>query len=72
MPFVSVRITREPKNTPEAKAEIIRQMTDVLVNVLGKDPDTTFVVIEEIEVEDWGVGGLPAPVWREKRKSRGS
>lgn len=72
MPFVSVRITREPKNTPRAKAEIIRQITDVLVSVLGKEPETTFVVIEEVAVEDWGIGGLPAPVWRDQRRSNRS
>ena len=66
MPYVHVRITREGDTSPARKAEIIEGMTRVLQDVLGKDPATTFVVIEEVELESWGVGGLPAPEYRRR------
>jgi len=48
MPHVNVKITKEGA-TPKQKAELIRRITKALVDVLGKNPQTTFVVIEEIE-----------------------
>lgn len=56
MPFVNVKITREGA-TAEQKAEVIRRMTQVLVEVLGKNPETTIVVIEEVDTDHWGIGG---------------
>ena len=56
MPFVNVRIT-EGGVTAAQKAEIIRRMTDVLVETLGKNPATTMVVIEEVPLDNWGLGG---------------
>lgn len=67
MPYVNVQITREGA-TREQKAEVIRQITDTLVQVLGKEPATTFVVIEEIELANWGVGGLPVDEFRRRRR----
>ncbi|MEM9152898.1 MAG: 4-oxalocrotonate tautomerase family protein [Cyanobacteria bacterium P01_F01_bin.3] len=63
MPYVNVRITREGTTT-EQKKELIKGVTDLLVNVLGKDPATTFVVIDEVAVEDWGVAGMPVHEFR--------
>jgi len=69
MPYVNVRITREPKNTPEKKAALIRGITDVLVQVLDKDPATTFVLIDEVAMEDWGIAGMTTTEYR-ARKSK--
>ena len=66
MPIVNVRITREG-NTPDQKKQVIAGITQLLVDVLGKDPDTTFVVIDEVDFEDWGIGGVPTDVWRANR-----
>ena len=63
MPYVNVKITREGV-TPEQKAELIKGMTDVLVRVLNKNPATTVVVIDEVAMEDWGIGGLPVEQYR--------
>ena len=63
MPYVNIKITREGA-TPEQKAELIKGTTDLLVRVLNKSPATTFVVINEVEMEDWGVGGLPVEEFR--------
>jgi len=58
MPFVNVRITREG-NTPAQKAQVIAEITETLERVLGKSPEVTHVVIEEIAMEDWGYRGVP-------------
>ncbi len=67
MPYINVQITREGV-TPDQKAAIIRGATDLMVDVLGKEPATTFVVIEEVELENWGVGGLPVERYRAQRR----
>ncbi|SSC68422.1 tautomerase family protein [Ciceribacter selenitireducens] len=63
MPYVNLKITREGA-TAAKKAELIAGVTDLLVRVLNKSPATTFVVIDEVETEDWGVGGLPVLDYR--------
>lgn len=68
MPYVNIKITREGA-TPEQKAELIKGVTDLLVRVLDKNPATTFVVIDEVAMEDWGVGGLPVEAYRASLKS---
>jgi 4-oxalocrotonate tautomerase len=56
MPFVNIRITRDGA-TPEQKAELIKRTTQMLVEVLGKNPATTVVVIDEVDTDNWGIGG---------------
>jgi 4-oxalocrotonate tautomerase len=63
MPYVNIKITREGA-VPEQKAKLIKGVTDLLVEVLDKNPATTFVVIDEVDLEDWGVGGLPVAEYR--------
>lgn len=65
MPYVNVRISKEGA-TAAQKAEIIAGMTEVLVRVLSKDAASTFIVIDEVELEDWGVGGLPVEEYRRR------
>ncbi|MFZ5557778.1 MAG: tautomerase family protein [Pseudomonadota bacterium] len=60
------QITREGGTTAAQKAALIRGVSDLLQEVLGKDPATTFVVIDEVELENWGVGGLPVPEYRRR------
>jgi len=69
MPYVNIKVTREggPEgNGPstEEKAQLIKGVTDLLQEVLQKSPATTFVVIDEVELADWGIGGLPVPEYR--------
>ena len=66
MPYVNIKVTREGV-TPAQKAKLIAGTTELLVNVLDKDPATTFVVIDEVELEDWGVGGLPVTDYRKNK-----
>jgi 4-oxalocrotonate tautomerase len=68
VPYVNVKVTREGV-TAEQKANVIAGVTEVLRRVLDKDPRTTFVVIDEVELEDWGIGGLPVPAYRAQQAS---
>ncbi|SBV34934.1 putative tautomerase K2 [uncultured Sphingopyxis sp.] len=63
MPYVNIRITREGA-TAEQKAELIAGVTDLLQRVLAKNPATTVVTIDEVEFENWGIGGLPVLDYR--------
>jgi 4-oxalocrotonate tautomerase len=65
MPYVNIKITREGA-TPAQKAELIKGVTDLLQRVLNKNPATTFVVIDEVALEDWGIGGLPVDEFRKR------
>jgi 4-oxalocrotonate tautomerase len=65
MPYVNVKITREGV-TAEQKTRIIAGVTQLLVDVLDKNPATTVVVIDEVELEDWGIGGLPVDEFRKR------
>lgn len=56
MPYVNIKITREAA-TGEQKTDLIRGATDLLAAVLGKNPSTTIVIIEEIETDNWGING---------------
>ena len=55
MPFINIKMTAGA--TKEQKSQIVREFTDTLVRVLGKNPQNTHIVIQEIEREDWGHGG---------------
>jgi len=63
MPYVNIKITREGA-TPEQKAALIGGVTDLLERVLGKNPATTVVTIDEVGTENWGIGGLPVLDYR--------
>ena len=67
MPYVNIQVTREGV-TAEQKADLIAGVTTLLSEVLGKDPNTTFVVIDEVALENWGIGGLPVETYRALRK----
>lgn len=56
MPYVNIRITKDGA-TAAQKAELIKGATDLLVRVLNKNPATTVVVIDEVDTDNWGVGG---------------
>lgn len=66
MPYVNIKITREGGTTPEQKAALIKGVTSVLVEVLGKSPSTTVIVIDEVGMENWGIAGLPVEEYRKQ------
>ena len=69
MPYVNIRVTRENGTpTAEQKEELIKVATELLVRVLGKNPATTVVVIDEVDTDNWGVGG--ETVTRRRRQGK--
>ena len=63
MPYVNIKITNEGATT-EQKAELIKGVTELLAKVLGKNPATTVVTIDEVETDNWGIGGESVTVRR--------
>ena len=72
MPIVTIQLTREGSGpgrnavTAEEKATLIQGVSTLLRDVLGKPLEATFVVIEEVELENWGWGGLPVQQYRKQ------
>jgi len=65
MPYVKIEVTREGV-TREQKQALIKGVTDLLSDVLNKDPQLTYVVIQEFDLDDWGLGGEQVSVLRER------
>lgn len=76
MPYVNIKVTREGSKpgqtnvTAEQKAALIQGTSQLLLDILGKPLDSTFVVIDEVEMENWGVGGLPVREFRAKQAAK--
>ncbi|WP_426129471.1 tautomerase family protein [Pararhizobium sp. PWRC1-1] len=73
MPIVTVQVTREGTTadrssvSAEEKAAIIKGVSQVLLDVLNKPLESTYVVIEEVDLDNWGWGGLPTVKYRRQR-----
>jgi 4-oxalocrotonate tautomerase family enzyme len=66
MPYVNIRVTNEGV-TAEQKVKLIEGTTKLLFDVLGKPPHTTFVVIDEVNTDNWGVGGQTITAMRKQQ-----
>ncbi|SAL41779.1 putative tautomerase [Caballeronia peredens] len=78
MPIVTIQVTREG-NTPgtsavtaDEKAQLIKGVSELLRDVLNKPMESTFVVIQEVELDNWGWGGLPVPEYRRQKQAKES
>lgn len=69
MPYVNIKVTPGDV-TSEQKAALIKGTTDVLVNVLDKNPEYTFVLIDELSPDNWGIGGETVALRKQKREAR--
>lgn len=68
MPYVNIKVTGDTEApTAEQKAELISGVTDLLARVLGKNPQTTIVVIDEVPMDNWGIGGKSVTVRRTEK-----
>ena len=67
MPYINVRVTKDGVTT-EQKAAIVREMTDTLVRVLGKRPEHIHVIIDEVELENWGYAGMLTTEYLKRQK----
>ncbi|MCB1120190.1 MAG: 4-oxalocrotonate tautomerase family protein [Verrucomicrobiae bacterium] len=65
MPFVNIKITKDGV-TPEKKQQLIAGATQLLVDVLDKNPATTVVIIDEVDADNWGIGGESVTERRKK------
>ncbi|MBN2232695.1 MAG: 4-oxalocrotonate tautomerase family protein [Deltaproteobacteria bacterium] len=65
MPYVNIRITKDGA-TAAQKAELVQGVTDLLVQVLAKNPATTMVVIDEVDTDNWGIGGETVTARRQR------
>ena len=65
MPYVNIKITREGV-TVEQKEQLIRGVTQLMVDVLGKNPNTTVVVIDEVDTGNWGIAGESVTTRRQR------
>ena len=65
MPYVNIQITKGA--TKQQKAALVKDVTDSLVLILGKKPEYTHVVIQEIEEENWGFSGLLTDEWKKQQ-----
>lgn len=68
MPYINIQITREGATVAQ-KAALIRGVTELLVTVLDKNPATTFVVIEEVDTDNWGIAGESVTLLRSRSQA---
>ena len=68
MPYVNIRITEEG-TTNQQKEQLIQGVTELLVTVLDKNPASTFVIIDEVPLQNWGIAGLPTEKYRAQTKT---
>ena len=77
MPMVTVQVTREGNKpgvdhvTADQKAEIYKGISQLLLDVLDKPLDRTWVIFQQVELEDWSIGGLPIPEYRKRESGKG-
>lgn len=65
MPYVNIKITDEGV-TSEQKAQLIQGATRLLSDILGKNPQTIVVIIDEVKTDNWGIGGETVTVRRQR------
>ncbi len=66
MPYVNIQITKGAARSQ--KAELVKDVTDSLVRVLGKKPEHIHIVIQEVEDQDWGFAGMLTDDWRKQQR----
>jgi len=77
MPMVTVQVTREGNKpgvdhvTADQKAAIYKGISQLLLDVLDKPLDRTWVIFQEVELEDWSIGGLPTLEYRKLQSAKG-
>ncbi len=70
MPYVNLKITREGNVTPEQKRQLIEGATKLLADVLHKNTKTLVVTIDEVDMDNWGIGGVPVTELRKIAKEK--
>ena len=65
MPYVNIQITQGA--TREQKSQLVQEVTDSLVRILGKQPEHTHIIIQEIAEENWGFAGMLTDEWKKQQ-----
>jgi 4-oxalocrotonate tautomerase len=65
MPYINIQITQGA--TREQKSQLVKEVTDSLVRILGKKPEHTHIVIQEIAEENWGFAGMLTDDWKKQQ-----
>lgn len=65
MPYVNIKVTDEGVSADQ-KAQLVKGVTELLADVLGKNPATTVVVIDEVDTDNWGIGGEQVTIRRKR------
>ena len=65
MPYVNIQITQGA--TREQKVQLVKEVTASLVQILGKKPEHTHIVIQEIAEENWGFAGMLTDDWKKQQ-----
>lgn len=65
MPYINIRVTNEGV-TKAQKEQLIQGVTQLVVDILGKNPQTIFVIIDEVETDNWGIAGETVTALRER------
>jgi 4-oxalocrotonate tautomerase len=65
MPYVNIQITQGA--TREQKSQLVQEVTDSLVRILGKNPEHIHIVIQEIAEVDWGFAGMLTDDWKKRQ-----
>ena len=68
MPYVNIKITKEGNVTAEQKRQLIEGATNLLRDVLGKNTKSLVVTIDELDTDNWGIGGVPVTEIRKRQK----
>ena len=68
MPYVNVRITKDGVSDSQ-KRQIVKEITQTLVSVIGKKPEHTHIIIDEVEPENWGFAGMLTADYRKQEKT---
>jgi 4-oxalocrotonate tautomerase len=65
MPYVNIQITQGA--TRAQKAQLVKEVTDSLVRIMGEKPEHTHIVIQEIAEENWGFMGMLTDDWKKQQ-----
>lgn len=68
MPYVNIKITKEGNVTADQKRQLIEGATNLLRDVLGKNTKSLVVTIDELDTDNWGIGGVPVTEIRKRQK----
>lgn len=68
MPLINIKVLKEDRLPADKKAELIARVTEAVADTLGKNPAATWVTIDEVSIDNWGIGGETISARRKKSR----